>query len=256
MSVGKSLMSLQLYSAREFGPMEDQLAIIARNGFTHVETFGPFHDDPAASKHMFAAHGLEVESAHIELDALLGDAGKAVEIVEALGAKYAIAPYLDEEARPSDAAGWRALGEKLRRAAEVCAPHGVRVAWHNHDFEFRALPDGSLPITHLLGETMLWEADLAWVARAGSDPAAWIERYRGRIAAVHVKDIAPAGQNADEDGWADVGTGTLPWAKLWALAAECGVELFVAEHDHPKSFERFARVSAASMRAYARGEAQ
>ena len=132
----------------------------------------------------------------------------------------------------------------------------MTVAWHNHDFEFQALPDGSLPIMHILGEKLLWEADLAWVARGGGDPAAWIERYRGRLAAVHVKDIAPAGEKADEDGWADVGAGVLPWTKLWALTVEAGAELFVAEHDNPSDFERFARVSAEAMRRFATGEAQ
>jgi sugar phosphate isomerase/epimerase len=255
LSKAKGLMALQLYSARKFSPLDDQLAIVANNGYTHVETFGPFHDDPEASRRQIEAHGLKIQSAHIALDLVIGDTAKAIDIAKALGAKYAIAPYLPPDARPADAAGWRAIGEKLQAAAELCAPHGVQVAWHNHDFEFRALPDGSLPIAHLLGDRLLWEADLAWVARGGGDPAAWIERYSGRIAAVHVKDIAPAGEKADEDGWADAGTGVLPWAKLWALATKAGAELFVAEHDNPNSFERFARLSAAAMRKFAEGEA-
>jgi sugar phosphate isomerase/epimerase len=255
MSNAKSLLALQIYSARNFTPLDDQLAIVARNGYTHVETFGPFHDDPAASRKRIEAHGLKVRSAHISPDLVIGETAKAIDIVKALGAQFAIAPYLPPEARPTDAAGWRAIGEKLRAAAEICAPQGVSMAWHNHDFEFRALPDGSLPITHLLGDQGLWEADLAWVARGGGDPAAWIERYRGRLAAVHVKDIAPAGEKTDEDGWADVGTGVLPWAKFWALSVDAGAELFVAEHDNPSSFERFARVSAEAMRKFANGAA-
>jgi len=256
MSKANVLLALQIYSARKFTPLDDQLAIVARNGYTHIETFGPFHDDPEASRKQIEAHGLKVRSAHIALDLVIGDTGKAIDIAKALGAKYAIAPYLPVDARPTDATGWRAIGDKLQTAAEICAPHGVSVGWHNHDFEFKALPDGSLPITHLLGDKLLWEADLAWVARGGGDPAAWIEHYRGRLAAVHVKDIAPAGEKTDEDGWADVGTGVLPWAKLWALSVEAGAELFVAEHDNPNNFERFARVSAEAMCKFAKGEAK
>jgi sugar phosphate isomerase/epimerase len=254
MSSAKCLLAMQIYSAREFSPLDEQLAIVARNGFTHVETFGPFHDDPEASLKQIEAHGLKVSSAHLELDLVIGDTGRAIDIVKALGAKYAIAPYLPPEARPTDAAGWRAIGDKLQAAAEIAARQGVGVAWHNHDYEFVALPDGSLPIAHLLGEHLLWEADLAWIARGGGDPFFWIERYRGRLAAVHVKDIAPAGEKVDEDGWADVGTGVLPWAKLWARSVEAGAELFVAEHDNPSQFERFARVSGAAMAKFAKGE--
>ena len=71
---------------------------------------------------------------------------------------------------------------------------------------------------------------------------------------MHVKDIAPAGDKTDEDGWADVGTGTLPWSELWRQCVAAGAEMMIAEHDNPSDFDRFARVSAAAMRAYAKGQ--
>jgi sugar phosphate isomerase/epimerase len=121
-------------------------------------------------------------------------------------------------------------------------------AWHNHDFEFAALPDGSHPIEHVLGLDLLWEADFGWVVRGNADPEACLDRYRGRIPLVHVKDIAPIGQNIDEDGWADVGMGTLPWPTLWDKCVAAGAEIMIVEHDNPSDFERFARVSTYAMR--------
>jgi sugar phosphate isomerase/epimerase len=247
-------MSMQLYSARKFKPLEDQLAIVAANGYACVESFGPLSEDAAASAKLFAAYGLTALSAHIPLDLLVDETARALDIAGALGARYAIAPFLPAEDHPDDAGGWRRIGEKLERAAEICAAHGVTVAWHNHAFEFRPLADGSTPLVHLLGEKLMWEADLAWVARGGADPEGWIRRFHGRIPVVHVKDIAPSGEKRDEDGWADIGAGVLPWARLWRLCAEAGAELFVAEHDNPSSFERFARVSAEAMKGFARGE--
>ena len=47
---------------------------------------------------------------------------------------------------------------------------------------------------------------MAWIVRGGADPFEWIKRYADRIASVHIKDIAPAGECEDEDGWADVVT--------------------------------------------------
>ena len=62
-----------------------------------------------------------------------------------------------------------------------------------------------------------------------------------RITAVHVKDIAPAGENADEDGWADVGQGTVDWKGLMAaLKEQTKAKYFVMEHDNPKDDKRFA----------------
>jgi sugar phosphate isomerase/epimerase len=88
---------------------------------------------------------------------------------------------------------------------------------------------------------MLWEADLAWIVRGGADPVAEVKRYAGRIEAVHVKDIAPAGHCTDEDGWADPGHGVLDWSTLVPVLREIGVTLFVAEHDKPNDVMRFAR---------------
>ena len=130
---------------------------------------------------------------------------------------------------------------------------GLRFAWHNHDFEFHPLTDGSLPMEHLFAERSLdFEFDVAWVIRGGADPVAWTERLAGRIGACHVKDIAPPGEKADEDGWADVGEGTVPWGRLWPLIVKAGSPLMIAEHDNPADFERFAAASLAAMNTYAK----
>ena len=179
--------------------------------------------------------------------------GRTLEIARTLGVEVVVAPYLTPEQRPRDIDGWKSFGTRLARAGDGFARHGLSFAWHNHDFEFAALPDGSHPIEHVLGLDLLWEADFAWVVRGNADPEAWLDRYRGRIPLVHVKDIAPTGQNLDEDGWADVGMGTLPWPTLWHKCVAAGAEIMIAEHDNPSDFERFARVSAYAMRKFSEG---
>lgn len=67
------------------------------------------------------------------------------------------------------------------------------------------------------------------------------------MTSVHVKDLAPAGENEDEDGWADVGHGTMDWAKLWQHSAAAGCTLFIAEHDKPSDAARFCRRSFVAM---------
>ena len=87
------------------------------------------------------------------------------------------------------------------------------------------------------------ELDVAWVARGGQDPLVWIEKLADRIVAAHVKDIAPEGENTDEDGWADVGHGTMDWPALMAALKKVDCKLFVLEHDNPNDDARFARRS-------------
>ena len=247
-------LGIQLYSGRKFPPVETQLATVARHGFTHVETFAPFYDDVSATKRLFDAHGLSARSGHFSVAMLEDEGERAVDVARRLGVEIVVAPYLTPADRPETVEGWKAVGARLLAIEARLSAAGLRFAWHNHDFEFKELADGSLPIEHLLGDRILWEADLAWAVRGGADPRQWIVRYRGRIPLVHVKDIAPAGEKVDEDGWADVGTGTMPWSELWRQCVAAGVEMMIAEHDNPNDFDRFARVSASAMRAYAKGE--
>jgi sugar phosphate isomerase/epimerase len=247
-------LGIQIYSGRKFPPIEAQFETIARSGFTNIETFGPLYDDVEATKRMLDTHGLTAKSGHFSVAMVEGESGRAIEIAKRLGVEVVVAPYLMPAERPATLEGWKKMGTRLLAIGERLSAAGLRFAWHNHDFEFLRLPDGSLPIEHVLGDRLLWEADLAWVIRGGADPRRWIDRYRGRMPLVHVKDIAPAGEKKDEDSWADVGTGTVPWTELWPLCVAAGAEIMVAEHDNPNDFDRFAHVSAAAMRSYSNGD--
>ena len=93
--------------------------------------------------------------------------------------------------------------------------------------------------------------DLAWLVKGGQEPIAWMDKYGDRITALHVKDIAPAGQALDEDGWADVGHGVLDWKALLAAAKKkTKVKYYVAEHDKPLDAMRFGRRSIAAIKGW------
>ncbi|MEX6508399.1 sugar phosphate isomerase/epimerase family protein [Jiella sp. M17.18] len=246
-----TLLSFQLYSARNAPEDADVLGTLAAAGYTNVETFGPNYEDPQAFRRRLDEAGLTARSGHFSLAMIETEFDRLVATCRALGTEIVVAPFLPAEDRPTDRGGWEALGERLTGLAANCADEGLRFAWHNHDFEFKPLPDGSLPIEHILTDGVLWEADVAWIVRAGAAPTTWLTRYASRIVAVHVKDIAPAGENAAEDGWADVGEGTVDWDALWPLSVRCGASLMVAEHDNPSDYARFARVSAKKMSALA-----
>ena len=249
----KNPLSMQLYSARNFPPPEAQLASIRAIGFDNVETFGFWHDDPGATRKLLDTFGLTAKSGHFSLPAIEADPARTAEIAREIGIEIVVAPYLEPGERPTTREEWEGLGARLERIRERFAAEGLRFAWHNHDFEFEQLPDASFPIQHVLGKNLLWEADLAWLARAGAAPRRWIEKFSGRIPLVHVKDIAKPGANADEDGWADIGDGILPWRELWARCVAAGAEIMIAEHDNPKNFHRFARISEVAIRGFAKG---
>jgi sugar phosphate isomerase/epimerase len=238
--------SFQLYSARNFQPWDKVLQTIGQVGYKQVEGFGGVYGDPAAFRKELDKNGLAMASGHFAIDLLENDFDSAARTAETLGVKLIACPFLMPDARPNDAAGWKSFGERLGTVGEKAKKAGFGFAWHNHAFEFEKLADGSVPQTHILDAApdIGWEIDVAWVIRGNADPLQWIDKYGKRISAVHVKDIAPAGQNANEDGWADVGHGTVDWKGLIkALREKTPAKIFVMEHDNPSDYQRFARHS-------------
>jgi sugar phosphate isomerase/epimerase len=222
------MISYQLYSSRNFPPLGDTLRMLKAAGYDGVEGFGGVYPDEAAATALGAelkAVGLTMPTGHFSIEELERDPARVIRMATAMGFDTVLCPYLMPDARPTDAAGWAAFGMRLEAAGRPIKAAGFKFGWHNHDFEFVNLPDGQ-------------------------DPVRYIHRYGPRILTAHVKDIAPAGQKADEDGWADVGTGVVNWKAAYAALKAAGCTRFIMEHDNPSDHARFARASIAAVKGW------
>jgi sugar phosphate isomerase/epimerase len=245
-------LSFEMYSSRFAPTLEEQVKLVAEVGYTDVQPF--FFGPPEGSGTIDAYvallkhYGLTARSGHFTLDLFDKSPELVAEIAKAFGMGLVVMPWINPEDRPTTAAGWQAIGRKMAAHTEAMQKYGLSFAYHNHDFEMARLPDGSYPLEHVLGESVQLEPDLAWMVIGKVDPLAWIRKYWGRIPAVHVKDLAPTGENADEMGFADVGQGTMDWQMLWDACVAAGAQLMIAEHDKPSDWRRFARRSVEGMR--------
>ncbi len=245
--------SFQLYSARNFPPLDAVLGRIAKLGYKQVEGFGGLYAEVDSLAASLKQHGLTMPTAHFGL-AQLKDTDTALKTAEKLGVKYLYCPAVPKEERENQPdSKWVQLGETLAGLGEAFRKRGFGFGWHNHAFEFEPTASGRLPMDILLetASNNEWEMDVAWVVKGGQDPLVWLKKYGGRINAVHVKDIAPDGENASEDGWADVGYGSMDWQGLaTAIKTQTNARYWVMEHDNPADVDRFASRSIASVKAW------
>lgn len=242
--------SFQLYSARNFPPVTELFKTLKYLGYTQVEGFGGLYGEADELAGALNSSGLTMPTGHFALDDL-NDTSSTLKIASTLGIKTIICPYILPDQRGQGSDGWKALAEKLAKFGETYQKEGLNFAWHNHDFEFDATETGEVPMQLILegAPNIGWQIDVAWVIKAGQDPLKWIERYGKRIVSVHVKDIAPAGHSVDEDGWADLGEGTMDWKTLFAaITQQTDCQSFVMEHDNPNDVVRFATRSIAAAR--------
>ena len=245
------MFSYQLYSSRNFPPLSATLKMLAEVGYKDTEGFGGLYSDEAtlaALTEGLKANGLTMSTGHFGLPMIEENPDFVIKVAKAVGMTKVYCPHVGAADRPMDGAGWKTFGARLQKAGAPLVAAGLGFGWHNHDFEFAGCADGTVPMHQILtgGPTLEWEMDVAWVVRGGGNPLAWIEAFKGRITAAHVKDIAKKGEALDEDGWADVGHGTVDWAGIMAALQAAGVRYYVMEHDNPADDRRFATRSLAA----------
>jgi sugar phosphate isomerase/epimerase len=237
-------VAYQLYSSRNFPPLAAQLPILRAMGYDAIEPWLPAYEaDPAGFRRELDEAGLKCFGFHMPLAGLVNEPDRFIDIAQTLGARYLIPPFVPPEQRRNTSAFWQSIGADLARGAERAAKHGLHVAWHNHDFEYHPLPDGTRPIDHILApDAVMFEIDIGWITRAGSDPAAELIRYDDKIIAIQTKDTAPLG-TVQEDGWTATGDGIIDWAALAPLFRQTGADHIVTEHDNPSDWKAFAQRS-------------
>ena len=220
-------LSVQLYSVRTplASDFAGTLSRLREIGFTRVEPFGML-DFAAQLKAGFADNGFSAPTTHqslvdVDLDRVFSTAAE-------LGIGTVIHPFTppDQWTSRQDVERVAAL---LNTAAGKAAEHGVRVAYHNHDWELRLLLDGTTSLEVLAGlvdPAVVLEVDTYWAAVGGQDVPELLGRLGDRVIALHLKDGPLTGVTADQ---LPLGSGDLPAAEI--LAAATALEVPVIEFD-------------------------
>lgn len=185
-------ISVQLFSVRENAKADYAGTIrrIAEMGFKNVEPAGFPGSSVAEAAALFKELGLKAPSCHGALP--VGDeANQILDDAETLGHKYIITgcpPKFKENFASQDSI--KELAALYCEAADNAAKRGMQVGYHNHDWDLIEVEGkhGYKTFLENTPDTVLWEADLYWVTKAGLKPTDFIKEIGVRGKCLHFKD--------------------------------------------------------------------
>ncbi len=183
-------IALQLYSLREYVG-EDPIAMLKKVkacGFNAVEFAGYYGLEAAELKAVLDEIGLEPLSSHVGYQLLDEKLDEVVAYSRELGLKYVICPA----ARLETIEDCKTVAAVLNRAHEALSPYGIKVGYHNHNFEF-VEAEGRYLMDYLregyAHDDMIVEIDTCWIRYAGVDPVAYIDGLGSVAGPTHFKEL-------------------------------------------------------------------
>jgi sugar phosphate isomerase/epimerase len=234
----KNSIGLQLYTLKDVIPQDPKgvLKKVAEFGYKEIETYS--YKDGKIFGMAFTDFGkycsdlgMKVVSGHYGMDLLRGDWERSVADAKAIGQQYICVPWLNDTDRAPETI--KSVCAEINKAGEICNKYGIRLGYHNHDFEFKDVngqPMYDIMLSELDPKYVGQEMDIYWVVYAGYDPLKYFEKYPGRFEQWHVKDM----DKEDRKHNTEVGSGSIDFKAIFAKAKQSGMKHFYVEQEYFK----------------------
>jgi sugar phosphate isomerase/epimerase len=241
-------IALQVYSVRDEAAADfaGTMKKVKAMGYDGVELAGTYGMTAVECKQILDQVGLELVSAHVNIDLLEDDA--ILDDYAATGIKFVAIPWL---VGPKDAQELEAVIARIDKIGERVQAKGMQLLYHNHDFEFEKINGEYILDTYysrIPAEHLQTELDTCWVNVGGEEPAGFVRKYTGKAPVVHLKDFAGSKSenmyaligtdSAKEDSagkfeFRPVGYGRQDIPAILQAAEDAGAGWVVVEQDSP-----------------------
>jgi sugar phosphate isomerase/epimerase len=225
-------IALQLYTVRDHAEPDfpSLLRQVAALGYTAVEFAGFGGLDASVLRALLEELHLQAPSAHcIRYTTPFEEVRQTLDYLRELGSEYAVLPWLGPQALIETP--FAELVEHLTTLGKLAQDAGLQFVYHNHDYSFHRAADGHFLLDDVCAaiDPALFklELDVYWAQYAEVDPIAFLREHQGRVALLHLKDMA-----ADRS-MTEVGDGVMDNAGIIAAGEQAGARWLVVEHDHP-----------------------
>jgi len=233
----KNKYGVGLYSVRDelTKDLWGTLRKIKSMGYDGVEFYGGFNHTAQEIKAALDETGLVCCGWHTGWDSLNDDNFiSTVTYHKVLGNSEIVVPGIPHEMMNSKAACLQTAKAFSEMAAKL-SNYGMKLAYHNHGFEFTPLPEGDLPIHYIFDNacpSVGFQIDNgnAWTASADTDIYAPITRYPYRMRTIHHKPYSL------KDGHSTmIGEDDIDWGKFMKLCrAHQNIEWHIIEYEDEK----------------------
>ncbi|HEV2871949.1 MAG TPA: sugar phosphate isomerase/epimerase [Actinomycetota bacterium] len=232
-------ISIQLYTLRDqlAIDLEGTLQALGDIGYTRVEHAGFVGRTVDEFKAALDAAGLRATSGHVQIPQPFDPTAWRASLADAnvLGSRYIVHPFFGIDFATGEVvrttAPWRAFARDLNRAGRMARDAGLKLGYHNHNWEFFRLTDNPTRTAYdVLTDTtdpdlVHLQLDLFWAVRGARDPVDLIRQNEGRVLQYHGKDLNQAGS------FTDPGQGLLDFARIFRHSDEAGVREYIVERD-------------------------
>ena len=246
---GKVPLGIQLWTVKSEAEkdLEGTLRKVYAAGFRDIEFAGYYGKSPADLGKLMRDIGLTPVSTHAGAADIAKNGDQIIADAKALGLKYVVcsspmvSPEKDklpweERMKAVDLNDWKWNAELFNKFGKQVSEAGMVFGYHNHSAEFKKF-DGKTALDHLFGMTdpahVKVQLDVGWVTVAGEDPIALLNKYKGRVVSLHVKDVAKRGADGKEPASVAVGEGVVDWKKVIGTAKANGVKHYFYEQEEP-----------------------
>jgi sugar phosphate isomerase/epimerase len=238
-------VGLQLWSLREQlkKDVPGTLAKVRPLGIREVETAGTWGQTAEGHRAALDKAGLRCQASHMGFERLRDDLAGTLKEAKTLGASWVVCPWI-----PHDDAKGFTRDDAMKAAvafngfAKAGKDEGLKFAYHCHGYEFAPGADGTLfDILAADADPALvqFEVDVFWAKAGGVDPARLIQKYKGRVPFLHVKDmkkglnLPPGSSGAPDDTNVPLGTGQIDWPAIFHASVKSGTLVYYIEDESP-----------------------
>lgn len=240
MIIGAQLFSVRV-KCQNGDDLRSTFKALKEMGYESIQVSG-FPYDAKEVRSIADEFGLHIGLTHTAPDDIINKTDEVIEKHKILGADVvgvggAFGIYVDKET------GRIKIEDFMRDmapAVEKLEAAGLKFAFHNHFKEFQDY--GGWNIMDLLFEKTNWlfTFDTGWAHYAGADVLALIEKYKDRLAYVHLKDFRKAETEGENPSnlIAPLYSGAVPVDEIIAKLIEVGtVKVAYVEQDNASAAE-------------------